>query len=98
MLSILNEKTIHQRYTNVLLIEVCKYLSDICLKLMNEVFYLPSNHYNLRSLNVVATDIPRNKFLLNFTVYRANQLWQTLPFEIKDCSSQQFFIDKLTTR
>ena len=56
---------------------------------MNEVFFLRQNHYNLRSFNVFATDNTRNKYLLNSSVYRANQLRQTLPSKIKDCASQQ---------
>ena len=51
---------------------------------MNEVFYLRQNHYNLRNFDVFVTDNLRNKCLLNSSVYRANQLWQTLPFGIKD--------------
>ena len=64
---------------------------------MNEVFYLRQNHYNLRNLNVFATDNPLNKFMLNSTVHRANQLWQTLPSEVKDCSSLQLFEKKIKT-
>ena len=62
---------------------------------MNEVFYLRQNRYNLRNVNVFATDYLRNKNLLNSSVYRANQLWQTLPSEIKDFASLQLFKDKL---
>ena len=89
LLSTLNEKTIHQRCINVLLTNVYKYLNGYSPDLMNEVFYLRQNHYNLRSFNVFATDNPRNKYLLNSSIYRANQLRQTLPSEIKDCASQQ---------
>ena len=88
LLSTLNEKTIHQRCINVLLTEVYKYLNGYSPDLMNEVFYLRQNHYNLRSFNVFATDNLRNKYLLNSSVYRANQLWQTLPSEIKGCASK----------
>ena len=52
--------------------------------LMNEVFYLLRKHYNLRSFNLFVTDNRRNKYLLNSSVYRANQIWQTQPSEIKD--------------
>ena len=64
---------------------------------MNEVFYLRQSYYNLRNFNVFATDIPRKKYLLNSSVYRANQLWQALPSEIKDCASLQLFKDKMKT-
>ena len=97
LLSTLNEKTIHQRCINVLLTEVYKYLNGYSPDLMNEVFYLRQNHYNLRNFNVFATDNPRNKYLLNSSVYRANQLWQTLPSEIKGCASLQLSKDKIKT-
>ena len=97
LLSTLNEKTIHQRCINVLLTEVYKYLSDYSPDLMNEFFYLRQNHYNLRTFSVFATDNPRNKYLLNSSVYRANQLWQTIPSEIKGHTSLQFFKDKIKT-
>ena len=79
------------------LTEVYKYLNGYSPNLMNEVFYLRQNHYNLRSFNVFATDNPHNKYLLNSSVYRVNQLWQTLPSEIKGCASLQLFKDKIKT-
>ena len=53
MLSTLNEKIIHQRFINVLLSEVYKYLNGIFPELMYEVSYLHQNHYNLCSLKGV---------------------------------------------
>ena len=73
----LNEETIDQRCINVLLARVHKYLNGYSPDLMNEVFYLPQNHYNLRICNVFATDNPRNKYLLNSSAYLLNQLWLT---------------------
>ena len=93
----LNEKTIHQHCMNVLLTKVYKYLNGYSPNLMNEILYLRQNHYNLRIFNVFATDNPRNKYLLNSSVFRANQLWQTLPSEIKDCAPLQLFKDKIRT-
>ena len=61
---------------------------------MNEVFYLRPN---LRNFNVVASDNPRYRYLLNSSVYRANQLWQALPSKIKGCESLQLFKDKIKT-
>ena len=72
LLSPLNERTIHQHCINVLLTEVYKYLNGHSPNLMNEVFYLRQNHYNLRNFNFFATDNPRNKYLLNSSVYQAN--------------------------
>ena len=56
LLLTLNERTIHQHCTNVLLTEVYKYLNGHSPDLMNEVFYLRQNHYNLRSFDVFAAD------------------------------------------
>ena len=58
----------------VLLTEVYKYLNSYSPGLMNEVFYLRQNHYNLRSFNAFSTDNARNTYLLNSSVYRTNQL------------------------
>ena len=91
------KKVIHERCINVLPTKVYKYLNGYSLDLMNEVFYLRQNYYNWRNFNIFATDNPRNKYLLNYSVYRANQLWQTLPSEIKDCASLQLFKDKIKT-
>ena len=88
ILSTLNEKTTHQHCIHVLSTKVIC-LNDFSSKLMKIVFYLRQNHCNLSSLNVFAMDNPRNNFKLNSTVYRANQLWQTLPSEVKDCPSLQ---------
>ena len=83
---------------NVLLTKLYKYLNGCSPDLMNEVFYLHQNRYNLRNFNVVVTDNLRNKYLLNSSAYRANQIWQTLPSEIKDCSALRLFTDKIKTR
>ena len=96
--STLNEKTIQQHCINVLLTEVYKYLNGYSPDSMNEIFYLPPNHYKLLSnFNVFAADNPRNKYLLNSSVYQANQLWQTLPSETKGYASMQLFKDKMKT-
>ena len=82
------KNTIHQNRLNFLLTKVYKYLSRYSPNLMNEVFYL-------RSFNVFAIDNPRNKYLSNSSIYRANQLWQTPPSEIKvglSPSKKSFFI------
>ena len=62
-----------------------------------EVFYLRRNHHNVHNLHVFATDNSRSKFMLNSTVYRANQLYQTLRSEVKDCPSGQLFKNKIKT-
>ena len=72
LLSTLNEKTIHQQCINVL--QIYKYLNDYSPDLINEVFYLRRSHCNWRIFNALATNNLRNKYLLKFSVYQANQL------------------------
>ena len=50
----------HKRFTNRS-IQTYGYSPN----LINEVFYLRQNHYNLCSFNAFATDNPRNKYLLS---------------------------------
>ena len=53
------------------------------------------NQNNLLNFNLFTSDNPRNKCLSNSSIYRANQLWQTLPSEIKGFLSLQLFKDKI---
>ena len=43
LVTLLNEKTLHQRCTNFSMTEVYKYLNGLSPNLMNEVFRLKSN-------------------------------------------------------
>ena len=79
MLDTLNEKTIHQQCIDRLLTELYKLLNGYSPDIMNDVFHLRQNTYNLRNFNAFATYVPRNNCMLNSFVYRANQLWETLP-------------------
>ena len=90
MLSTLEK--IHQRCINFLLTDVSK---RPLTEPMSEVFYLCQNHYDLCNLNVFVTDNPRKKFIFNSSAYQANQLWQALLSEVKDCYSLQHFKNKI---
>ena len=87
MLDALNEKTIHQQCIDRLLTDLNGYSPDI----MNDVFHLRQNTYNLRNFHAFATDVPRNNCMLNSVVYMANQLWKTLSFELKISCSLELF-------
>ena len=79
MLDTLNEKTTLQQCIDRLLTEVYKFLNGCSPDIMNEVFHLRQNTYNLRNFHAFAIDVPRNNCMFNSVVYRANQLWETLP-------------------
>ena len=91
MLDTLNEKTIHQQCIDRLLTEVYKFLNGYSPDIMNDVFHLRQNTYNLQNFHAFATDVPRNNCMLNSVVYRANQLWETLPFDLKNSCSLELF-------
>ena len=86
MLDALNEKIIHQQCIDRLLTEVCKSLNGYSPDIMNDIFHLRKNTY-LRNFHPFATDVPRKNFMLNPVVYRAHQLWETLPFDLKNSCS-----------
>ena len=65
MLDTLNEKTIHQQSTDHLLIEVYKFLNGSSPDIMNDVFHLKQNTYNLQNFHAFATDVPRDNCTLN---------------------------------
>ena len=80
--------SIHQRCINVLMIEIYKYLNDLSPEIMNDVFQVRTNSYNIRNFNLFETPMPHsNRYGLNMISYRANQLWRLLPDDIKHSPS-----------
>ena len=87
MLDTLNEKTIHQQCIGRLLIEVYKFLNGYSHNVMNDIFHLRQNNYNLQNFHAFATDVLRNNCMLDSVLYMANKLWETLPFNLKNSCS-----------
>ena len=87
MLDTLHEKTIHQQCIDRLLTEVYKFLNSNSPDILNDAFHLRQNTCNLRNFHAFATDVPRN----NWT----NQLWETLPFDLKSSFSLELFKKEL---
>ena len=84
LLLISNEMSTHQRCINFLLVEVYKFLNGFSPDIMNKIFSIQRNTYNLRSFNIFRCDTPRsNRYGLNSIPYRANQLLNFLPVDIK---------------
>ena len=79
--------TCHQRCINYLT-EVYKYLNGHLPDIMNNVFKLRENTYNLRNFHIFQTKNPRSlKYGLNAIPYRASQLWQQVPTDICEAAS-----------
>ena len=91
MLDTLNKKIIRQQCIDRLLTKVHKFLNRYSPDIMNDVFHLRQNTCNLRNFHAFATDVPRNNCMLNSVVYRANQLWEILTFDLKNSCSQELF-------
>ena len=63
---------------------------------MNEIFRLKSNYHDLRNFNQFEIYIPKIKSSLNSCVYRANQLWQLVPHEVRKYMSLTQFKSKIS--
>ena len=63
---------------------------------MNEVFSVRANIYNAQQLNVFKTHIPTwNRYGLNSIAYKARQLWNLLPENLKSSPSLTLFKNEL---
>ena len=91
------EKSVHQKCIEFLLIEVYKYLNDLSPDIINTIFKLRQNTYNLRNFHAFESHNPRTKnFGLDSIAYRASQLWKNVPEEIRNSAS--FLIFKETMK
>lgn len=54
---------------------------------IDDVFYLRQNTYNLQNFNTFAVDVAINNYFPNYVVYRGNQQEKTLPFDFKKLCS-----------
>ena len=70
-----NEKSVHQKYIDILLIEIYKYLNGLCPDIINTVLKLRRNTYNLKNFHAFESQNPRTKtFGLDSIAYRASQI------------------------
>ena len=84
-----NEKS-HQKCIEFLLIEVYKYLNSLSPDIMNTIFKLRRNIYNLRNFHAFESHNPRRKkFGLDSIAYRASQLSKNVPEEIAEAATQR---------
>ena len=83
-----NEKLVHQKCIELLMIEVYKYVNG----LSPDIFKLRENTYNPRSFHIFESQNPRKKkFGLDSIAYRASQLWKNVPEEIRNSTSLPMF-------
>ena len=91
-----NEKPVHQKCIELLMIEVYKYLNGLSPDIMSDIFKLRENTYNLRNFHIFESQNPRTKkFGLDSIAYRASQLWKNVPEEIRNSTSLPMFKKKI---
>ena len=91
-----NEKQVHQKCIELLMIEVYKYLNGLSPDIMSDIFKLRENTYNLRNFHIFESqNLRTKKFGLDSIAYRANQLWKNVPEEIRNSTSLPVFKEKI---
>ena len=66
-------------------IEVYKYLDGYSPEIINDIFKLRENMYNLANFHIFQIENPRLlKYELDVIPYRASQLWQQVPIDIRE--------------
>ena len=70
-----NQKQVHQKFIELLMIEVYNYLNGLSPDIMSNIFKLRESTYNLRNVHIFESQNPRaRKFGLDSIAYRASQL------------------------
>ena len=78
------------------MIEVYKYLNGLSPDIMNDIFKLRENTYNLRNFHIFESENPRTKRLgLDCIACRASQLWKNVHVEIRNSNSLTVFKEKI---
>ena len=92
LLNIDNEVTFHTKNIQKLMIEVYKYVNGLSNSITNVIFSKRSIKYNLRNYRELAsTRKLTNRYGLESVSYKASQLWQTVPMEIRNSCSLETF-------
>ena len=72
--------------------EIYKYLNEISPDIMNDTLAASKDHYNTRHYNIFVTDQPKtDRYGQNSIPYRANQIWNVLPRQIKSSANLDSF-------
>ena len=92
LLDLTNEISPHQRCLNSLMTEVYKCLNWISPEIMNDTLAVSKHQYNTRNYNLFVTDRPKtDRYGRNSIPYKANQIWNLLPGQIKNSANLDSF-------
>ena len=65
--------------------EGSKYLNGITRQVMNDIFKLRKNTYDLRNFHLFENQNPKTKrYVLDCIAHLVSQIWHTFPIEIRD--------------
>ena len=80
------------------MIEVYNYLNGHSSDIMNDIFKLRENTYNLRNFHIFQTENLRSlKYGLDAIPYCARQHWQQVPIDIREAVSLTLFKNRIKT-
>ena len=80
------------------MIEVYKYLNGHSPDIMNDIFKLRENTYNLRNFHIFQTENPCSlKYGVDAILYQSAQLWQQVPIDIRETTSLALFKNYMKT-
>ena len=80
------------------MIEVYEQLNGHSPDLMNDIFKLRENRYNLRNFHIFQTENPRSLIYgLDAIPYHASLLWQQVPIDIRKAPSLTLFKNCIKT-
>ena len=92
LLHLTNEIYPHQRCSNSPMTEVYKCLNGILPDIMNDTLAVSKHQCNTRHLILFVTDRPKtDRYGRNSIPYRANQIWNLLPRQIKNLANLDSF-------
>ena len=78
----------HQWCINSLMIEVYKYMNGHSPDIVNDIFKLRENKYNLWNFHIFQTENRCSlKYGLDAIPYCTSQLWQQVPIDIREAAS-----------
>ena len=71
---------------------------DISPDIMNDIFKLRENTYNFRNFHILKTENPHSlKYGLDAISYRAGQLWEQVPIDVREAASLTLFKNRIKT-
>ena len=80
------------------MIEVYKYLNEHSPEIMNDIFKLRENMYDVQNFHIFETENACSlKYELNAILYPPSQLWQQVPIDIREVASLALFKNRIKT-